>query len=216
MRILLANPEAELGLALAHELGSEHALDVALDGRHALELARARPYSLCLLDKELACRSGACRMLLEAGHAPYMLMLSHASGLGDRLACLDCGADDHLFKPVDLAELVARIRAAARRLDRFLVYGDLKLDRITRQLTRRTACVELTNREFELLTYFMGHPDRTLSRDLLSREVWRISFETRTNLVDVYVNYLRRKLAQLGVSLIRTVRGQGYRFGFAE
>jgi DNA-binding response OmpR family regulator len=216
MRILVVDPDPAVIAQLRADLGAEgHEVTGVQDSDRALTLAKSEHFGLCVLDEALSCLSGhgACRTLLDQLPGPFVLMTSRQGGAANRINCLHCGADDYLPQPFQYEELVARIRAALRRVGRHLAYGDVSLDLDQRRLERHGKFVPLTNREFELMAYFMHHSEETLTRDRLAAEVWGMPFSTGTNLVDVYVAYLRRKLERIGAKPIQTIRGSGYRLG---
>lgn len=219
MRVLLADDDRDLVLRLKQDLETDgHTVDAVVESDRAIELARLNTYQVGLMNDELTCLAGlgACRSMLNSGTSPYILMISSESESPSRIRCLRCGADDYLTKPIAYDELIERMRAVIRRLSRTMTYGDLRLDMLKRTAERNGKNVALTNREFELLSYFMHHPDTVLPREALAAEVWSMPFDTGTNIVDVYVTYLRRKLSRLGAPLIQTIRGKGYCFGAAD
>jgi two-component system OmpR family response regulator len=191
-----------------------HAADVAARGEDALWLAEAHQYDAIVLDVMLPGLSGfeICRRLRNAGVWTPVLMLTARDADEDRVAGLDAGADDYLTKPFSLAELFARLRALSRRGDHErpteLVVGDLRLDPASRRVWRGKAEVELSPKEFALLETFMRRPGQVLSRLQLLEHAWDFAYENRSNVVDVYVGYLRQKL---GFERFETVRGAGYR-----
>jgi DNA-binding response OmpR family regulator len=145
-----------------------------------------------------------------------VLILTATDNVGDRVACLDAGADDYLTKPFAFSELSARVRALMRRKARsgVLKAADLELDCVARTAHRGSREIELTPREFSLLEYFMRHQGKRITRDMIAHDVWKLAPGTTTNVVDVYVNYLRKKVDDgETVKLIRTLRGVGYEFG---
>src|SRR5262249_40102765 len=155
------------------------------------------------------------RALRDGGRRMPVLLLTARATVGDKVQGLDLGADDYLTKPFEFAELLARIRALLRRgtapATPLLSVADLTLDPATRQVTRAGRRIELTAREYALLEFFLRNPGRVLSRALIAQHVWGVSFETFTNVIDVYVNYLRRKIdAEFEPKLLHTVRGAGY------
>lgn len=224
MRILVVDDEVKVGGFLKRGLEEEgHAVDLAHDGEEGLERALAGRYELLILDLMLPRRDGlqVCQALREAGSDAFILMLSARGETADRVVGLRHGADDYLAKPFAFEELVARVDAAGRRIHQArpaptLAWGDLRLDLVARTAVRGDRPVALTNREFDLLACFLRHPDQVLGRDRLAREVWGMDFDPGTNVVDVYVTYLRKKLEKAGDRLIHTVRGEGYRLGAAE
>lgn len=219
MRVLLADDDREMVLRLKHDLEAEgHTVDAVVESDRAIELARLNTYHVGLMNDEMTCLEGlgACRAMLNSSTSPYVIMISSEAVSDSRVRCLRCGADDYITKPIPYDELVERMRAIIRRLSRTMTYGDLKLDMLKRTAERNGKNVPLTNREFELLSFFMHHPNTVLPREALAAEVWSMPFDTGTNIVDVYVTYLRRKLSRLGAPWIQTVRGKGYSFGTAD
>jgi len=190
---------------------------IASDGRAALDEANATPPDLVILDVMLPKIDGLeiCRRLREGDQDLPVLMLTARDTIGDRVVGLDAGADDYLVKPFALEELLARVRALLRRraprADQSLRFGDLTLDPLSREVTRNERDIVLTAKEFDLLYEFMRHPRQVLSHDYLLREVWNMDTSMQTNVLEVYVGYLRQKLEQQGESrLLHTVRNAGY------
>ena len=219
MRLLVVEDEAKMADLLARGLREEgHAVDVAGNGEDALWMAAATPYDAVVLDVMLPGLDGlaTCRALRERGVWTPVLILTARDAVGDRVAGLDTGADDYLIKPFSFAELLARLRALARRAPGerpvVLEVGDLRLDPASRRVARGDVELELSAKEFALLEVFMRHPGETLSRLRLLEAGWDMAYESRSNLVDVYVSYLRRKIDRpFGRSSLETVRGAGYR-----
>jgi len=192
--------------------------DIASTGDDALWMAAATPYDAIVLDVMLPGTDGlaVCRRLRDAGTWAPVLMLTARDAVEDRVAGLDAGADDYLTKPFSFAELLARLRALARRppLERptVLEVGDLRLDPATRQVWRGDAEIQLSSKEFALLETFMRRPEQVLSRLHLLEHCWDYGYENRSNVVDVYVRYLREKIDRpFDRSTLETVRGAGYR-----
>lgn len=198
-----------------------HSVRTAHDGRTGLRIAIKDQPDLVLLDIGLPKASGltVARTLRERGFQSPILMLTARGAVNDRIAGLDAGADDYLAKPFDNDELLARVRALLRRAtmsagESVLRGEGLTLNRLTRELRHRGARVALTQTEFMVLEMFMRNPGVVLSRREIVGAVWKRDLDPEQNIVDVYVNYLRRKIETLaGRSLLHTVRGQGYRFG---
>jgi two-component system, OmpR family, response regulator len=219
VRVLIVEDEVKLAALLRRGLEEEaHAADVASTGEDGLWMARATEYDAIVLDLMLPGVKGieVCRQLREAGVWSPVLMLTARDGIDDRIGGLDAGADDYLTKPFAFAELLARLRALARRgmLERpaVLEVGDLRLDPATRRVWRGEAEVELSAKEFALLETFMRRPGRVLSRYDLLEHAWDYEYERRSNVVDVYVRYLREKVDRpFGRTSLETVRGVGYR-----
>src|SRR5262245_4007078 len=195
-----------------------NAADVTARGEEAVWMAKAHPYDAIVLDIMLPGLSGfeTCRRMRQEGVWSPVLMLTARDGVDDRVAGLDAGADDYLTKPFSFAELLARLRALARRgaVERpaELVVGDIKLDPASRRVWRAGTEVALSPKEFALLETFMRRPGQVLSRLQLLEHAWDFAYENRSNVVDVYVRYLREKLDRpFGKSSFETVRGVGYR-----
>jgi two-component system OmpR family response regulator len=219
MRVLVVEDEPRMADVIRralHKVGT--ATDVAADGDRALELATIVDYDAIVLDVRLPRRSGleVCRVLRDRGVWSPVLMLTALDAVGDRVAGLDCGADDYLAKPFALAELQARLRALGRRgrteRPAVMEVGGLRLDPARREVHRDGSEVELSAKEFALLEALMRRPGEVLSRLELIESGWDIAFEVRSNVVDVYVRRLRRKIDEpFGTATIETVRGVGYR-----
>src|SRR5947207_4326438 len=194
--------------------GEGIAADVAGDGEDALWMAEAHPYDAVVLDVMLPGLDGfeTCRRLRSAGVWAPVLMLTARDAVEDRVAGLDSGADDYLVKPFAFAELLARLRALARRGEAerpaVLVVGALRLDPALREVRRGTREIRLSAKEFALLETFMRRPGEVLSRLYLLEHAWDFAYENRSNVVDVYMRHLRRKI---GRDALETVRGAGYR-----
>ena len=218
MRLLLVEDDAKLAHAVGRGLRHEgYAVDVAADGDQALLNARVYDYDAVILDIMLPGCDGVsvCRTLREEERWAPVLMLTALDGPSDRIRGLDAGADDYLVKPFEFGELVARVRALLRRgrpaRPAVLTVGDLEVDPAARAVSRGGRAVELTTREFAVLEFLVRHAGTVVSRTQLIDHVWDCNYEGSTNLVDVYVGYLRRKLEEpFGRPLIRTVRGAGY------
>src|SRR3954454_8542800 len=194
-----------------------YAVDLATDGDAALRDAAVWSYDAIVLDVMLPVRDGldVCRRLRERGCWAPVLMLTARGQIADRIGGLDAGADDYLVKPFDFGEFLARLRALIRRVPEprpaELRVGDLVVDPSTHAVTRAGRPVELSAREFAVLEYLARHPGEAVSRTRLIEHVWDQNFEGSTNIVDVYVGYLRRELEEpFEMPLIRTIRGVGY------
>jgi two-component system response regulator MprA len=215
--ILVIEDEERIVQFLQRGLAYEgYDVKTALDGERGLDLAEASPPDLVVLDVMLPELDGleVCRQLRQTGDIP-ILMLTAKDAVEDRVRGLDAGADDYLVKPFALDELLARIRALLRRtkseVPPVLNYVDLKLDTGTHQAFRGDRPVELTAKEYELLELFMRHPRQVLTRDVIYDRVWSYDFGGESNIIEVYVRYLRQKLESEGEPrLIHTVRGVGY------
>jgi two-component system OmpR family response regulator len=223
MRILVVEDDTKMAGLLRRGLLEEgHAADVARAGDDALWMARAVEYDAIVLDLMLPGIDGVevCRRLREGGVWSPVLMLTARDGIEDRVAGLDAGADDYLPKPFSFAELLARLRALVRRgspeRPTQLQVDDLCLDPATRQVWRGETEIHLSAKEFALLEAFMRRPGDVLSRDRLLEHAWDYAYEQRSNVVDVYVRYLREKIDRpFGRDSIETVRGMGYRLARA-
>ena len=219
MKVLVVEDEVKLASVVRRALREQGMLaDVAIRGEDALWMAGATPYDGIVLDINLPGIDGfeTCRRLRAGGVRTPILMLTARDSLDDRVNGLDTGADDYLVKPFDFQELFARIRALARRasLDHGpqLSVGDLTLDVASRAVARGGTPIELSNKEFQLLEMFMRRPGQVLSRHALLEGAWEMNYENRSNVVDVYVGYLRQKIDKpFGTDSIETVRGAGYR-----
>ncbi|PYM19788.1 MAG: DNA-binding response regulator [Candidatus Rokuibacteriota bacterium] len=218
MRILVVEDERKVASFIRQGLEEEgHAVEVARDGAEAVDLLSGPPYDLIVLDVMLPRRDGfaVLRELRGRGVATPVLMLTARDAVADKVTGLDLGADDYLTKPFAFAEFLARVRALLRRgsdqRPPVLRIADLTLDPATRYVTRGTRRVELTTREYALLEYFMRRTGRVLTRPMIAEHVWGIDFDHESNVIDVYVGYLRKKVDQDGETrLLHTVRGAGY------
>jgi two-component system OmpR family response regulator len=218
VRLLLVEDDAKLAHAVERGLRHEgYAVDHAADGDAALVQAAVYAYDGILLDIMLPGRDGldVCRALRDRGCWAPVLMLTARGDVGDRIRGLDVGADDYLAKPFDFGELLARLRALLRRVPAErparLEVGDVTVDPATREVTRAGTPVLLTTREFAVLEYLARHAGQAVTRTTLLEHVWDENHEGSTNIVDVYVGYLRKKLEQpFGTPVIRTIRGTGW------
>lgn len=221
MRILVVEDEAKLAMLLRRGLKEEgHAVDLAETGEDALDSITLAQYDAIILDVMLPGIDGfeVCRKLRRQQVTTPILLLTARDAVDDRVAGLDAGADDYLVKPFALAELSARLRALARRPpqahDAILQVGSLRLDPAMRRVWLGEEPVELANKEFRILEYLMQNPNRVLTRTMITDRVWDYDFLNATNVIDVHIRSLRRKLGDApGGRLIETVRGVGYRIG---
>ena len=220
MRVLLVDDDRSLAEALRRGLDEHgYAVDVATEGEDALALARTEPYDLLLLDVMLPSLDGfaICRQLRTEGCLVPVLMLTARDAVDDRVGGLDSGADDYLTKPFAFRELLARIRALLRRQatrskDPVLRVADLELDPARRSVRRHGNAVDLTAKEFAVLELFMRNPNVVLTRTQIAEHIWDQGFVALSNVVEVYVGLLRRKLNDASEPrLLETVRGVGYR-----
>ena len=217
--MLVVEDDVRMAAAIRRGLRFEGlVVDVAADGEQALRTLAAVGYDAVVLDVMLPGLDGfeTCRRLRARGDWLPVLMLTARDAVEDRVRGLDGGADDYLTKPFSLAELTARLRALVRRgpgeRPAVLENGDLRLDPATRQVWRGNAEVELSAREFALLETFMRHPGQVFTQPQLLEAAWDLGYEQRSNVVEVYVRYLREKVDRpFGRSSIETVRGAGYR-----
>ncbi|MGH9530537.1 MAG: response regulator [Terriglobales bacterium] len=218
MRILIAEDDPALASFVKKGLEAEYyAVDISPNGEHARSMAAEFDYDLLILDLSLPQLDGVTVLRSLREYRPRMpiLVLTARNRIEDRVQCLDLGADDYLTKPFSFVELAARIRALLRRSNlpaaSTLMVADLKLDRIERRVERGGRKIDLTSKEFALLEYMMRNVGRRVTRAMIIEHVWNLSFDTSTNIVDVYVNYLRRKMDKdFSSPLIHTVRGVGY------
>jgi two-component system OmpR family response regulator len=219
MRILVVEDELKMASLLLRGFRTNgDAADVTRTGEDAIWMAASTHYDAIVLDVMLPGMDGfeTLAELRKQGRWTPVLVLTARDSVEDRIAGLDVGADDYLIKPFSFAELLARLRAIVRRgeLERpsVLQVGDLRLDPATRQVWRGTTEIELTSKEFALLEAFMRRPGAVLSRDQLLEQAWDMGYDNRSNVIAVYVNYLRDKIDRpFGANSIATVRGAGYR-----
>jgi DNA-binding response OmpR family regulator len=221
MRILVIEDNPDLANAIARGLREQgYSVDVVMRGFEGEELAAVEPYDLVVLDVMLPDRDGVdvCRNLRRRKVASYILMLTALSATEDKIAGLDAGADDYLTKPFDFEELVARIRALLRRGTASeatrLEHAGLEIDLLRRSVRRDGQPIKLSGKEYALLEFLMRNPDRVLDRMTIAQKVWDISYEPSSNVIDVYISALRKKVDRdYETPLIHTVVGMGYRFG---
>jgi heavy metal response regulator len=218
MRVLVVEDEKKVASFLKRGLEEEHyAVDLAYDGEEALDMVEVYDYDLVLLDIMLPRIDGmtVLRQIREKENLVPILMLTAKDSVENIVEGLDAGCDDYLTKPFAFGELLARVRALLRR-DReakasVLEIADLRLSLPTHEATRGEKKIDLTAKEYALLEYFMRNPNRVLTRTMISEHVWDYHFDTDTNVIDVYVNFLRKKIDRdFNVKLVHTIRGVGY------
>jgi DNA-binding response OmpR family regulator len=221
VRILVAEDDRPVASFLKKGLEAEHyAVDIVPDGQEALYMAEEYDYDLLLLDLVLPKMDGfqVLRQIRNRKKNLPVLVLTGRTRVEDRVKGLDLGADDYLTKPFAFRELTARVRALLRRGQGPVIFklevDDLEMNLVERTVRRGERRIELTPKEFALLEYLMRNRGRAVSRPMIIEHVWNFSFDTMTNVVDVYINYLRKKVGGEGaLQLIHTVRGIGYRIG---
>lgn len=218
MRILVAEDDAHLGPSLKKGLeGNHYAVDLALEGDEALLFGLTVPYDLIILDVLLPVLNGfdICQRLRDQGKKTPILFLTALDGIDDRVNGLDIGADDYLTKPFAFRELEARVRALLRRESTTktmeLRFMDISLDMGTHEVHRGERDITLTSKEYMLLELLMRNPRQVLSRMMIAEHLWNVDAEHLSNVIDVYIRYLRRKLCENGEpNVIQTIRGFGY------
>ena len=218
MRVLIVEDEVQIADFISRGLSEQgYAVDVAYDGDEALDWVDIAQFDVIILDVMLPARSGieVCRTLRARGIRTPILMLTARDAVEDRVQGLDSGADDYLVKPFAFAELLARIRAITRRepvaLGVVLQVGDLILDTATREVSRQSIHIELTAKEYSLLEFLMRHRNQVLTRTMIAEHVWNYDFDNATNVIDVHIRNLRRKIDDtFPEKLIQTARGAGY------
>jgi len=218
MRILLVEDEKKIAAFMKRGLKEEgYAIDVAGDGEEGHFLASTNEYDLIILDLMVPKMDGLtlCRKLRQENNETPILMVTAKDSVNDKVTGLDSGASDYLTKPFSFAELLARVRALLRRRKNQestkLKAGDLELDLLSHQVHRGGQKIEVTAKEFALLEYLLRNAGVVITRTMISEHVWDINFDTDTNVIDVYVNYLRRKIDDgHKQKLIHTIRGRGY------
>ncbi len=218
MRLLVIEDNVKMAALIAEGLSQQgYAIDLAHNGLEGERLATAEPYDLIILDLMLPDHDGVqlCRNLRRRGIKTSVLILTALSTTADKVAGLDAGADDYLTKPFEFDELVARVRAMLRRGQAreaaILRFEDVEMDLVGRKVSRAGRRLNLTAKEFALLEYFMRNPNRVLTRTAISEHVWDMNFESESNVIDVYISMLRRKIDRgFKQKLIHTVIGAGY------
>ena len=218
MRILVVEDERKVSNFLRQALEEErYAVDQAFDGEEGVTLATACDYDLIVLDLMLPKKNGAqvLKELRKAKCRAPVMVLTAKDAVGEKVAVLDAGGDDYLTKPFSVEEFLARARALLRRgkpeAAELLRVADLTLNPAAREVTRGGRRIELTNKEYALLEYLLRNQGRILSRSQIAEHVWNLSFDTETNVIDVYVAYLRQKIDKgEKLKLIKTARGVGY------
>lgn len=221
MHILIIEDEQRLARLLRRVLTEErHTVDIVHNGEEGFTLAQSNSYDLVVLDLMLPGMDGLeiCRQLRKDKIAIPLLMLTARRSVEDRVTGLNVGADDYLTKPFAMAELLARVNALLRRRERspngsnLLQVADLTLDLTRHEVQRAGKVIELTAKEFALLEYMMRHPGQVLTRTQITDQVWRYDLEALSNVVDIYIHYLRDKIDRgFARSLVKTVRGVGYK-----
>jgi DNA-binding response OmpR family regulator len=220
MRILLVEDEEKISSFVARGLKeAQYVVDVASDGEKGLYMAEINEYDLLILDIRLPVQDGLsiCRQLRAKKIDVPILMLSAKNTAEDKVRGLNCGADDYLAKPFAFKELLARVQALLRRKRTMqggvLKVADLELNQLTHKVTRQGKEIDLTSKEYILLEYFMLNPGTVITRTMISEHVWHEDFDSLTNVIDVFVNYLRNKVDKdfaKSKPLIHTIRGSGY------
>ena len=218
MRILVIEDEKKVATFIKKGLVEEHyAVDTAFDGEEGLYLAEVNEYDLIVLDLMIPKIDGfgVLKKIRERKNTVPVLVLTAKDSVDDTVRGLDAGCDDYLTKPFAFAELLARIRALLRRdkkeKESVLQVSDLTLSIVTHKVMRQGKEIELTSKEYALLEYFMRNPEKVLTRTMISEHVWDYHFDSNTNVIDVYVNYLRKKIDKdFDPKLIHTIRGIGY------
>ncbi len=219
MRILLVEDEPSIADFVQRGLSEEgYAVDIATDGEEGLQWPSVAEFDVIILDVMLPVLDGmqVCSALRDRGVRTPVLMLTAKDAIEDRVRGLDSGADDYLVKPFAFSELLARIRALSRRhpvmQGTSLQTGDLAMDSTTREVSRAGLLINLTAKEYAILEYLMRHPNQVLTRTMIAEHVWNYDFDNASNVIDVHIRNLRRKIdAGSGATLIQTVRGAGYR-----
>ena len=224
MKVLVVDDDRRVSELLQAGLAAEnYIVDIAQEADEAQKALQKQEYDLIVLDLNLPGKDGlnVLKEIRSTDRKTPILILTGRSGVEDRIQCLDAGADDCLIKPFSLGELSARIRALRRRVpapneEVLLRYENVELDRVNRRVTLDSRAIDLTSREFVLLEYLMRHAGSHLTRSTILKAVWQLDFDPGTNVVEVYIAMLRKKLDEgQARKLIHTVRGLGYMFGEA-
>jgi heavy metal response regulator len=218
MRILVVEDEKKVASFIKRGLEEEDfAVDVAFDGEEGLYLAENNPYDVILMDLMLPKKDGltVIKELRAKDISTPVLCLTAKDSVEDIVAGLESGSDDYLTKPFAFGELLARVKALVRRISKDrgaeVHFADLRLDPVTHKIWRSDKEIDLTAKEYALLEYFMRNPNEVLTRAMIAEHVWDYTFDSFTNIIDVYVNYLRKKVDRdYDKKLIHTVRGVGY------
>lgn len=218
MRILVIEDEKKVASFIKRGLKENHyAVDVAHDGVNGLFMAEHNPYDTIVLDLMLPEKDGLsiCQELRKKKIETPILMLTAKGSVKDKIVGLDAGADDYLPKPFAFEEFLARIRVLLRRQSKApsnkLKIGDLNLDQITHKVIRGSKNIDLTSTEYSLLQYLMLHPNQVVTRTMITEHVWNEDFDPFSNVIDVYINYLRKKIdSGFSKKLIHSIRGRGY------
>jgi len=218
MKILVVEDEKKVASFIKRGLEDDnYTVTVSYDGFDGLKQARDGEFSLVIMDMMLPKKDGltVVKELRELGNRVPVLMLTARNNMEDIVSGLDAGSDDYLTKPFAFAELLARVRALLRRGEQDrgaeIRFADLRLDPVSHKVWRDNKEIDLTSKEYGLLEYLMRNPNTVLSRAMIAEHVWDYAFDSFTNIIDVYVNYLRKKIDKdFSIKLIHTVRGQGY------
>ena len=221
MRILIVEDEKKIAAFLKRGFKEEgYVVEVAEDGLKAQSLAEANEHDLIILDIMIPGQDGlaVCRKLREKGNAVPIIMLTAKDQLKNKVEGLDAGADDYVTKPFAFEELLARVRAVVRKAGSgraaLIKADDFEIDPVTHKVKRGGVNIDLTSKEYALLEYLARNNGKVITRTMISEHVWDIDFDTGTNIIDVYINYLRKKVdSGHSKKLIQTMRGRGYRFG---
>ncbi len=224
MRVLVVEDEQKINRTICQALREEsYAVDAAYDGEEGEQLADINDYDLIILDIMLPKKDGleVCTEIRHNGNPTPILLLTAKDSYEDRVQGLDSGADDYLVKPFHMGELMARVRALLRResvvKSTRLQVADLALDTSSHRVTRGDTPIELTSKEYAMLEYFMRHPDQVLTRTMINEHVWDDEFDSFSNIIEVYIRRLRRKIDDdSAVKLLHTIRGSGYLLGVLD